>query len=221
MNLESRIVLLAQAVGTDVKTLRSTIGTLANLTTTSKSDIVSALNELAGKEVANANSIGTLANLGTSAKGNLVVALNEVRTAVNSIDLTSLINDAAVAGVVNKTYSADKIISLVASATAAIVDSSPSALDTLKELATALGNDPSFATTIATSLGNRVRVDAVQTFTSVQQDQGRSNIGAASVSSVTTAQSAADAAAATANATNVALGNTDRDLSLAYAAAKV
>ena len=221
MNLEQRIVLLAQAVGADVKTLRTTVGTLANLTTLSKADIVSALNEVVGKETANANAIGTLANLGTTAKGNLVVALNEVNTAVHSIDLTSLINDAALAGVVNKTYSADKIISMVAAATAAIVDSSPSALDTLKELATALGNDPSFATTIATSMGNRVRVDGVQTFTSVQQDQGRSNISAASVASVTAAQAAADSAALTASNTNIALGNTDRDLSLAYAAAKV
>lgn len=221
MNLESRIVLLAQAVGTDVKTMRGTIGTLANLTTTSKSDIVSALNEIVSKEISNANAIGTLASLGTSAKGNLVASLNEVRTALYAIDLTSLINDTAVSGVVNKTFSADKIISLVAAAVASIVDSSPTALDTLKELATALGNDPSFATTIATSLGNRVRVDAVQTFTSVQQDQGRSNISAASISSVTAAQAAADAAAATANATNTAIGNADRDLAQAYAAAKV
>ncbi|RUT30830.1 hypothetical protein WG29040_23105, partial [Pseudomonas sp. PAMC 29040] len=38
-------------------------------------------------------------------------------------------------------------------AIATLVDSSPAALDTLKELATALGNDPNFATTIATALG--------------------------------------------------------------------
>lgn len=221
MNLESRIVLLAQAVGTDVKSLRGTIGTLANLTTTSKSDIVSALNELVIKETANLNAIGTLANLGTTAKSNLVASLNEIRTALYSIDLTSLINDSAAAGVVNKTYSADKIISLVAAAVAAIVDSSPSALDTLKELATALNNDPSFATTIATALGNRVRVDAVQTFTSLQQDQGRLNISAASIASASAAQSTADGAAASALATNTALGNTDRDLAQAYAAAKV
>jgi len=41
----------------------------------------------------------------------------------------------------------------VAAALAALVDSSPAALDTLKELATALGNDPNFATTMATQLG--------------------------------------------------------------------
>lgn len=38
----------------------------------------------------------------------------------------------------------------------ALVDSAPETLDTLKELATALGNDPNFATTIATQLGSKV-----------------------------------------------------------------
>lgn len=37
--------------------------------------------------------------------------------------------------------------------TAALVDASPVTLDTLNELAAALGDDPSFATTVATSLG--------------------------------------------------------------------
>ena len=37
-----------------------------------------------------------------------------------------------------------------------LVNSSPSTLDTLSELATALGNDPNFATTISTALGNRL-----------------------------------------------------------------
>lgn len=41
----------------------------------------------------------------------------------------------------------------IAAALAALVASSPSTLDTLNELAAALGNDPSFATTVATSLG--------------------------------------------------------------------
>ena len=39
---------------------------------------------------------------------------------------------------------------------AALVDSAPGTLDTLNELATALGNDPNFATTIATEIGKKV-----------------------------------------------------------------
>lgn len=37
-----------------------------------------------------------------------------------------------------------------------LVDSAPETLDTLKELATALGNDPNFATTITNQIGNKV-----------------------------------------------------------------
>jgi len=220
MTLEQRINLLAQAVGTDVKTIRNTIGVLANLTTTSKSDIVTALNEVLAKTTTNTNAIGTLTSLTTTAKSNLVAALNEVQASVSSIDMTSLINDAAQSGVIDKTFSADRILSLVAGSISALVDSSPATMDTLKELADALGNNPNFATSIATSLGNRVRVDAVQTFTVVEQDQARSNISAASVASVTMAQSAADAAQSTANATNLALGNTDNDLVASYTTAK-
>lgn len=41
-------------------------------------------------------------------------------------------------------------------AVAALVSSAPQTLDTLKELADALGDDPNFATTMATQLGNKV-----------------------------------------------------------------
>ncbi|MBP0633294.1 hypothetical protein [Cupriavidus sp. AcVe19-1a] len=43
----------------------------------------------------------------------------------------------------------------VMAAMADLVDSSPGALDTLKELAAALGNDPNFATTVLTELGKK------------------------------------------------------------------
>lgn len=69
-------------------------------------------------------------------------------------------------------------------AAAALVDSSPATLDTLNELAAALGDDPNFATNMTTALGNRVRVDAAQAFTAIQQDQGRANINAASATAV-------------------------------------
>lgn len=39
---------------------------------------------------------------------------------------------------------------------AALVDSAPETLDTLKELSTALGDDPDFATTVATNIGKKV-----------------------------------------------------------------
>lgn len=44
-------------------------------------------------------------------------------------------------------------------AVASLVDNAPEALDTLTELAAALGNDPNFATTTATEIGKRVLID--------------------------------------------------------------
>ncbi|WP_210330830.1 hypothetical protein [Mesorhizobium sp. NBSH29] len=44
----------------------------------------------------------------------------------------------------------------IANAIAALVASSPAALDTLNELATALGNDPNFATTMTNALGQKL-----------------------------------------------------------------
>ena len=43
-----------------------------------------------------------------------------------------------------------------ATAAASVVDSAPGTLNTLNELAAALGDDPNFATTIATQIGNKV-----------------------------------------------------------------
>lgn len=58
-----------------------------------------------------------------------------------------------------------------------ILDGAGAALDTLKELADALNNDPNFSTTIATQISNRVRYDAPQTLTTAQRLQACQNIG--------------------------------------------
>lgn len=51
----------------------------------------------------------------------------------------------------------------VQAAIAALVDSSPGALDTLNELAKALGNDPNFATTMTNALAGKQPLDATLT----------------------------------------------------------
>lgn len=59
----------------------------------------------------------------------------------------------------------------------ALVSAAPGALDTLDELAAALGDDANFAATVTTALANRLRVDAAQSLTALQQQTARSNIG--------------------------------------------
>lgn len=79
-----------------VKTNTDHIGTMANLDTTAKSDLVSAVNEVLetaeskvndlanGAVKTNTEHIGTMGNLETTAKGDLVTAINEVRNAVSA-----------------------------------------------------------------------------------------------------------------------------------------
>ena len=63
-----------------------------------------------------------------------------------------------------------------------MVDGAPGAIDTLNELAAAIGDDANFASTVTTALGNRVRHDtASQGLNSTQQGNARANIGAAAV----------------------------------------
>lgn len=53
-------------------------------------------------------------------------------------------------------FTESETTSAINAAVAALVDSAPGTLDTLHELATALGDDPNFATTVSTALGNRM-----------------------------------------------------------------
>jgi collagen type VII alpha len=63
---------------------------------------------------------------------------------------------------------------------AAITASAPGTLDTLNELAAALGDDANYSTTTATSLGNRLRVDInSQALTSAQKTNAATNLGLA------------------------------------------
>jgi hypothetical protein len=61
---------------------------------------------------------------------------------------------------------------------AGVVDSAPSALNTLNELASALGDDANFATTTSSALGNRLRIDVNnQGLTSTQKTNAATNLG--------------------------------------------
>ncbi len=111
---------------------------------------------------------GDLASLTTTAKSSLVLAINEVAATASA---GAGIDDGSTSG--STTWSSTKITAKLA----ALVDSAPGALDTLNELAAALGDDANFSSTITTALGLRLRVDAAQAFDSTQRAQGRANLG--------------------------------------------
>lgn len=137
---QERITSLAQAIAADIKRLTTNQGTLTALTTTDKTSLVNAINELK-TAIANATNI----------------------------------NDASTSA--SATWSSNKINDSINNAVSALVNGAGTTLDTLKELANALGNDANFATTIATQMGKRVRVDAAQTFTVAEQAQACANLG--------------------------------------------
>jgi len=147
MSLETKIIAVVQAIGADIKDLRTKQGDLTALSTT--------------------------------AKGSIVAAINELYTLLGSSG--AVIDDTAGDGATSVTWSANKIFDSIAAASAALknelVNGAGAALDTLKELADALNNDPNFAATIASEIANRVRYDAPQTLTAAQQLQACQNIG--------------------------------------------
>lgn len=92
-----------------------------------------------------------LTGLTTTAKTNLVAAINEIAAAVGSAGAS--IDDASVSTL--SVWSSSKTNTSITSAVSALVAASPTTLDTLNELAAALGDDPNFATTITAALGGK------------------------------------------------------------------
>ena len=149
MTLEQRLILLAQAIGADIKALNISQGALTDLDTTTKTSLVAAVNELKG--IVNGLS-GALIN-DAAGDGDTTVTWSADR----------IFDAIAAASVALKDE---------------LTDGAAAALDTLAELAAALNDDPNFAATIAAEIANRVRYDAAQTLTAPQQAQARANIGA-------------------------------------------
>lgn len=91
-----------------------------------------------------------LSGLNTATKTNLVAAINEVQGAIAG---ASGIDD----GVTSTTssWSSAKTAGEIDGRVSALVDTAPGALDTLNELAAALGDDPNFAGTIAGQIGGK------------------------------------------------------------------
>ena len=115
-----------------------------------------------------------LSSLTTTQKGSLVAAINELKSALAASSSVT-INDSSTG--LTEVWSASKVSSAIATAKSELVNGAGTALDTLYELAAALGNDANFASTMTTSLGYRLRFDASQTLTAGQMTQACTNLG--------------------------------------------
>ena len=86
-------------VSGSITVINGNIGTLASLTTTDKTDLVSAINEVDTNSKNNATNIGTLANLETENKTNIVNAINEIQEYFNINSFESInSNDISISG---------------------------------------------------------------------------------------------------------------------------
>jgi hypothetical protein len=112
----------------------------------------------AHKVLINGNALD-LSALTTTAKTNLVAAINEVKAAQAS---SAGINDATTT--TTSTWSSSKVNSEIAAKISALVAAAPGLLDTLDEIAAALGDDPNFATTMTNALAGKAPL-ASPTFT--------------------------------------------------------
>lgn len=216
MSLVTNITNLATRIATETKSIKTLVNgnaaNLSSLTTTDKTNLVAALNEI--KALADAingdlttaegdittieGNIGTLASLTTTAKSSLVAAINELDAAIDAIDVTDYINDSATS--TTSLWSSTKTSNEISAAVSALVDGAPALLDTLNELAAAIGDDESFATTIAGQIAGKadaVHTHAISDVTGLQTalDGKASTTHSHAISDVTGLQTALDAKA--------------------------
>jgi hypothetical protein len=170
---------------------------------TSKYHTTARVQSVIGSSLVQGNNVTVSYNAGTGAT--TISATSGYSSSSFNTDFAAKTTDGLSEGTTNKYFTAQRALDATASAydvagSAAtaqgnansytdtaisnLINGSPSALNTLKELSDALGADANFSATIATALGNRVRVDEAQSFSSGQKTQARDNIGAASAADV-------------------------------------
>lgn len=157
------------------------------------SDQISELAQVVGTDTKRIlESVGNLEELTTTQKASLVVALNELKATIDSVagSVGATINDSATN--TSQTWSSSKISSAISDAVTALVDGAPEAMNTLKELSDAIQNNKDVIETLQTIAAGHVKFDEAQSLTTEQQQQARSNIGAASQADLSAVQGTAN-----------------------------
>lgn len=172
----ARLILALTAVGVDVAGLLEVVASKAAAIHEHQiADVIGLTTALANKASADhVHALGGLSDVDTAGATAYQVLTKSIdgKWRPWTIDLANAIGGAAYARLDGAVFTADikvptptttvdslnavnvtALRAFVASAISALVASSPSTLDTLNELAAALGNDPHFATTITTALG--------------------------------------------------------------------
>jgi hypothetical protein len=216
MSLATRLADLATAVGTDIKQMRvwvtgSASGNLTGLTTTDKTSIVAAINEVDAQSSAPPSASVTV-------QGVIEIAtLAEVATGTDTV----------------RAVTAQGVRQERDAVVAQILGGAPAgALDTLTELADALADDANFASTMTTSLAGKQPLDTDLTqiaalVSAADKLPYATGAGAWSLATFTAAGRAlVDDADAAAQRTTLSvysqaeIGNYDQDIVAVYTTAK-
>lgn len=161
----ANLTALAQAIGTDVKSLKDGQGVLSSLTTTAKSSLVAAINELV-------SSVSSSSSINDSTTGTTTTWSSSKITT----QIAAIIDDTSSSSTTTA-YSASKVNSAISDAINALIDGAPSTYDTLKEISDYIASDTTGMAALTTAINNRVRYDDTQTLTALQQLQACNNIG--------------------------------------------
>lgn len=203
MTQVNNIVLMAQAIGADIGLINGKLGDLTSLTTTDKTNLVGALNEL--KALLDGAGVGvqiddvtpststvyssTKTESVATDKANTAAAalINDTTPSTSKVYSSTKVNSAISAATsamiddvtasTTKTYSSSKVNAQIDAAIAAIIDGAPGTFDTLKEIADYIASDTTGMAALTTAVNNRVRYDAAQVLTVPQQIQASTNIG--------------------------------------------
>ena len=117
------------------------------------------------------DSTGTAVNPGETFKiaggTNITTAVSGDTVTITGPDISSFITSSALTGLASETYVGTQLTGLasetyVGTQISNLVDSSPEALNTLNELAAALGDDANFATTVTNSIASKLEKGNLQ-----------------------------------------------------------
>lgn len=249
LTFSQQINLLAERVGTECRSIYSKMGGLEYLTTSDKTNVVLALNEVRTGAQSTAGALSSLSDTVTAlsksvnsnaqdilSNTNAIQSLTEAGTAVSKsiADLQNAVGSAAKisddAKSASSTYSSNKVEDLITAAKKAVKDEllggAGEAIDTLQELADLIAANKTSLEALQKIAEGYVAFDKAQTLTAFQKSQALANIGAADKATVdnhgtrlTAAETAVNANTNTLTTLNTNLGDMSKDFVATFEAA--
>lgn len=178
MSLSTNVTDLATRVATEAKALRTLINSnaadLSGLNTTNKINLINAINEANTVAKVVSLAVGDKNQLTTTTKTTIVAAINELEAQLGNFNFSTFLNDTieSPTTVWSSSKTNTSITAAVNAALTQVIAAAPAALNTLDELAAALGDDANFAATVTNALATKAADNAVVKLTGDQTVAG-------------------------------------------------